>query len=93
MVHDPVLSAPDPDAAQTMTQMMTCIRTLVEEFTQVVYRMAMAVRRIIPRPPWVNSVPTELLQRTPRALIGMEAAKPEPLSLDRVLLIYARRLI
>lgn len=89
------LQAPDPDAVQTMKQMMTYLLTRVEEFTQTVYIIAMAVRRILLlRPPCANLVLMELLQETPRGLIGMELARPEPPSLDRVLLMaYVRRLI
>lgn len=77
-----------------MKQMTTCLLTRVEEFTLSVDRMAMqamAVRIIAPpRPPCANSVPMELLQQI---LQGLEFVRPEPPSLDRILLVYALRLI
>ncbi|KAF8802541.1 hypothetical protein BYT27DRAFT_7341419 [Phlegmacium glaucopus] len=79
------LQVPDPDAAQTMKQMMTYLLTRVEEFTQTVYGMV-AVRRIaLRRLPCANSVPMELLQQTPQGLIGMEFSRPGPPSRDRIL--------
>ena len=74
-----------------MKQMLTCLLTRVEEFTLTIYRMVMAVRIIaLPRPPCANAVPMELLHQILQGPVFTILEFP---SLDRILLVYALRLI